>query len=82
MSDTSSEFQGQIDGNIVSAQFILLPRKKQSPPRAISSPKKEGLREHIPRDLPKDALHRRDCEFAKPMCPLNLLKMDFFTSFS
>lgn len=59
--------QGQIDGNIVSAQFILVPRKKATPPpvkRAISPPPRREIvrRDTGPRDGLKDGPRRRDCK--------------------
>lgn len=58
--------QGQIDGNIVSAQFILVPRKKASPPlkRGVSPPPKREImgRDGPPRDGLKDGSRRRDCK--------------------
>lgn len=59
--------QGQIDGNIVSAQFILVPRKKPTPPpvkRDVSPPPKREImgRDMPPRDPPKDGPRRRDCK--------------------
>ena len=59
--------QGQIDGNIVSAQFILVPRKKPTPPpvkRDVSPPPKREIvgRDIPPRDALKDGPRRRDCK--------------------
>jgi len=58
--------QGQIDGNVVSAQFILVPRKKATPPpvkRVVSPPPKREIigRDMPPRDHLKDGPRRRDC---------------------
>jgi RNA-binding protein with serine-rich domain 1 len=59
---------GQIDGNIVSAQFILVPRKKSllPPPKSEKSPplkRGDGIgREPLPRDDMKDVPHRRECK--------------------
>ena len=73
--------QGQIDGNIVSAQFILVPRKKVVEPlpfkRDVSPPPKRGdavMRDPLPRDL-KDGSRRRDCTFNLPswQCLRNLV---------
>lgn len=63
--------QGQIDGNVVSAQFILVPRRKPTPPpvkRQVSpAPKREIVgREVPPRDGVKDGLRRRDCKCSSP----------------
>lgn len=60
--------QGQIDGNIVSAQFILVPRRKATTPpqrREVSPPppKREIMGRDVPaRDGPKDGPRRRDCK--------------------
>lgn len=60
--------QGQIDGNIVSAQVLLVPRKKASAlplKRGVSPPPKRELsgRDVPPRDGLKDGPRRLDCKW-------------------
>jgi hypothetical protein len=58
--------QGQIDGNIVSAQFTMV-RKPTPPPlrrEASPPPKREIMgRDMPPRDGLKDVPRRRDCKW-------------------